>query len=84
MPNRHRLLVNLQPFGRENANDVFVATDEPHGVISGTVRRSVDPGSTGGSGAQPPRTAIAQIVKKLLRTRASRSVSSYTLNRAVM
>jgi urate oxidase len=40
MPNRHRLLVNLQPFGRENANSVFVATDEPYGLISGTVRRS--------------------------------------------
>jgi urate oxidase len=40
MPNRHRILVNLQPFGRENKNEVFVATDEPHGLISGTVRRS--------------------------------------------
>jgi urate oxidase len=40
MPNRHRLLVNLQPFGRENANSVFVATDEPYGLISGTVRRA--------------------------------------------
>jgi urate oxidase len=40
MPNRHRLLVKLEPFGRENANAVFVATDEPHGVISGTLRRS--------------------------------------------
>ena len=40
MPNRHRLLVNLQPFGRENASAVFVATDEPYGLISGTVRRT--------------------------------------------
>ncbi|HEX4590455.1 MAG TPA: urate oxidase [Gemmataceae bacterium] len=40
MPNRHRLLVNLAPFGRENANSVFVATEEPHGVITGTLRRS--------------------------------------------
>jgi urate oxidase len=40
MPNRHRVLVNLQPFGRENKNEVFVATDEPHGLISGTLRRS--------------------------------------------
>ena len=29
MPNKHRILVNLQPFGLENANEVFVATDEP-------------------------------------------------------
>jgi urate oxidase len=40
MPNRHRLLVNLAPFHRDNANQVFVATDEPHGLISGTVRRA--------------------------------------------
>jgi urate oxidase len=39
MPNRHRLLVNLAPFQRDNANQVFVATDQPHGLISGTVRR---------------------------------------------
>jgi urate oxidase len=40
MPNRHRLLVNLKPLGRENANAIFVATDEPFGEITGTLRRS--------------------------------------------
>jgi urate oxidase len=39
MPNKHRVLVNLQPFGLDNQNEVFVATDEPFGLISGTVRR---------------------------------------------
>jgi urate oxidase len=39
MPNKHRLLVNLQPFGLENNNEIFVATDEPFGVITGTMRR---------------------------------------------
>jgi urate oxidase len=39
MPNQHRLLVNLQPFGLENNNEIFVATNEPFGVISGTLRR---------------------------------------------
>jgi urate oxidase len=39
MPNRHRILMNLTPFGRANPNAVFVATDEPHGLISGTLRR---------------------------------------------
>lgn len=39
MPNQHRLLVNLKPFGLENRNEVFVATDEPHGLITGTLRR---------------------------------------------
>lgn len=39
MPNKHRIAVNLTPFGRQNRNEVFVATDEPYGLISGTVRR---------------------------------------------
>jgi urate oxidase len=40
MPNKHRILVDLKPFGLENANEVFVATDEPHGVIRGTLQRT--------------------------------------------
>ncbi len=39
MPNRHCLLINLQPFGLENKNELFVPTDEPHGQIEGTVSR---------------------------------------------
>jgi urate oxidase len=39
MPNKHRLLVNLHPFGLDNNNEIFVATEEPYGVITGTLRR---------------------------------------------
>jgi urate oxidase len=39
MPNRHHLLVDLEPFGLDNPNDVFVATDQPFGLIEATVRR---------------------------------------------
>jgi urate oxidase len=39
MPNKHCLLVDLAPFGLENRNDLFVPTDEPHGLIEGTVAR---------------------------------------------
>jgi urate oxidase len=39
MPNRHNLLVNLEPFGRDNPNCIFVPTSEPYGMISGTLRR---------------------------------------------
>jgi urate oxidase len=39
MPNKHRLLVDLERFGKENLNEVFVATDEPFGLITGTLRR---------------------------------------------
>jgi len=38
-PNKHYLLLNLSPFGLDNANQVFVATDEPHGQIDCTVGR---------------------------------------------
>jgi urate oxidase len=40
MPNRHHLLVDLAPFGLDNPNEVFVATDQPFGLIEATVRRS--------------------------------------------
>ena len=39
MPNRHCLLVDLAPFGMDNPNEVFVPTDEPHGIIEATLRR---------------------------------------------
>ena len=39
LPNRHRLPVNLEPFGLSNANEIFVATSEPFGLITGTVAR---------------------------------------------
>ena len=39
MPNKHCLLINLEPFGLENKNELFVPTDEPHGQIEGTVAR---------------------------------------------
>lgn len=39
MPNQHRLPVNLQPFGMDNPNEIFVATSEPYGLITGTLER---------------------------------------------
>jgi urate oxidase len=39
MPNQHCLLVNLAPFQLENANEIFVPTDEPHGQIEAIVSR---------------------------------------------
>jgi urate oxidase len=39
LPNKHHLLANLAPFGRENQNEVFVVTDEPFGFITATVVR---------------------------------------------
>jgi urate oxidase len=40
LPNRHHLLVDLKPFGLDNPNEVFVATEQPFGLIEATIRRS--------------------------------------------
>jgi urate oxidase len=39
LPNRHHLLVDLAPFGLDNPDEVFVATDQPFGLIEATIRR---------------------------------------------
>lgn len=40
LPNQHRIPFNLDPFGLKFDNDIFVTTDEPHGLIKGTVART--------------------------------------------
>jgi urate oxidase len=40
LPNKHHLLYDLGRFGLENENEIFQATDEPYGLIEGTVERS--------------------------------------------
>jgi urate oxidase len=39
MPNKHHILYNLEQFGMDNKNEIFIATDEPYGYITGTVVR---------------------------------------------
>jgi urate oxidase len=39
LPNRHHLLVDLSPFGLDNPNEIFVAIDQPYGLIEATIRR---------------------------------------------
>ncbi len=39
-PNKHYLLINLEPFGLTNDNAVFLPTDEPHGQIECTIGRN--------------------------------------------
>lgn len=44
LPNKHHLTVDLTPFGLDNPNLVYVATDRPYGVIEGVVaREGVEP-----------------------------------------
>ena len=39
LPNKHHLLYDLERFGLENENEIFHATNEPYGLIEGTVER---------------------------------------------
>ncbi|MFI8090620.1 factor-independent urate hydroxylase [Streptomyces sp. NPDC086080] len=39
LPNSHHFLVDLEPFGLKNDNEVFFAADRPYGLIEGTVLR---------------------------------------------
>jgi urate oxidase len=39
MPNHHRIAFNLKALGKENKNEIFFATDEPFGLITGTLKR---------------------------------------------
>ena len=39
MPNKHCLLIDLERFGEQNPNEIFVPTDEPAGQIEARVRR---------------------------------------------
>jgi urate oxidase len=40
LPNRHHLLVDLSPFGLDNPNEIFVATEQPYGLIEARIERS--------------------------------------------
>lgn len=39
MPNKHHILFNLEQFDIKNDNEIFMATDEPFGYITGTISR---------------------------------------------
>ena len=64
MPNKHHFVVDLNPYGLDNPNEVFHADDRPYGLIEGTVRRddaaaatnAFDPVKAGRSPAWPDET----------------------------
>ena len=39
LPNSHHFLVDLEPFGLKNDNEVYFAADRPYGLIEGTILR---------------------------------------------
>ena len=46
LPNKHHFIVDLEPFGLSNDNEVYLAADRPYGLIEGTVLAddATDPG----------------------------------------
>jgi urate oxidase len=55
LPNKHHLLYDLSRFGLENDNEVFQATDEPYGLIEGTVERAPAEAHAGDDGVAKAR-----------------------------
>ncbi len=49
LPNKHHFLVDLEPFGLDNPNEVFFAADRPYGLIEGTVTREPADGAEEGT-----------------------------------
>lgn len=43
MPNKHHFVVDLSPFGLDNPNEVFFASDRSYGLIEATVTREGQP-----------------------------------------
>jgi urate oxidase len=43
MQNKHHYTVDLSPFGLDNQNEVFYASDRPYGLIEGTITRDSTP-----------------------------------------
>lgn len=40
LPNKHHIKYDLEQFGLENPNEVFIVTQDPFGLITGTVKRT--------------------------------------------
>src|SRR6476469_7071143 len=57
LPNKHHPLFDLSRFGLENDHEIFQATEEPYGLIEGTVERA--PWAPGARVAHPTTTAHA-------------------------
>lgn len=45
MPNRHHFLVDLEPFGLENDNEIFRVEDRPYGLIEASILQAGAPGA---------------------------------------
>jgi urate oxidase len=57
LPNKHHLLYDLARFGIENDREIFQATDEPYGLIEGTVERAP---TDGRDATEAPAAAVLE------------------------
>lgn len=54
LPNKHHFVVDLEPFGLDNPNEVFYAADRPYGLIEAEVtREGIEPATIVWEGATP-------------------------------
>lgn len=54
LPNKHHFVVDLEPFGLDNPNEVFYAADRPYGLIEAEVtREGIEPAAIAWEGATP-------------------------------
>jgi urate oxidase len=51
MPNKHHLAFDLSRLGLENRNEIFIPTDEPHGLIEASLVRDATLGDAPSTGA---------------------------------
>ena len=60
LPNKHHLLYDLTRFGLDNDHEIFHATDEPYGLIEGTVERAPTRAEDNGTGQGAAAAATAR------------------------
>jgi urate oxidase len=61
LPNKHHLLYDLARFGIENDHEIFHATDEPYGLIEGTVERDPAPAPAAEEAAAAVNGAVSGV-----------------------
>ena len=61
LPNKHHLLYDLARFGIENDHEIFHATDEPYGLIEGTVERAPAPAAAPDEAAAAVNGAVSGV-----------------------
>lgn len=62
LPNNHHFLVDLEPFGLDNPNEVFFAADRPYGLIEATIERETEAADATANGASKKHARIWETI----------------------